>query len=213
MYTEDDFVMLSALQHFLFCPRQCALIHNEQAWEENVLTAEGRIMHEKAHEERIEIKGSIRIERGVSLQSFVLGLSGKADVIEFHTLPDGTLRPFPVEYKRGKPKPDDCDSVQLCAQALCLEEMTGSSVPNGAIFYGKTRRRSDVLFDEALRGKTKHTAERLHQLLLSGETPRPWYSKRCDSCSLYDVCKPKQLEKYESVSVYVSRLLKESEAF
>lgn len=165
MHSDDDLLPLSALQHLVFCERQCALIHIEQAWEENLFTAEGRLMHEKVHEEGLESRGDTRIARAVRLCSRELGLIGVADVIEFHRVrkedkreqsPDavrldgvtGWWSPFPVEYKRGKPKADDCDEVQVCAQGLCLEEMLGVSIPSGALFYGRPRRRTDVAFDE-----------------------------------------------------------------
>lgn len=124
MYTEEDLIQLSALQHFVFCKRQCALIHIEQVWSENLWTAEGRIMHEDVHSEGIENRKGVRIERGIPLRSLELGLSGKADVVEFRKGHNGKYQLFPVEYKRGKPKPDNRDKVQLCAQGLCLEEMT-----------------------------------------------------------------------------------------
>src|SRR3989337_821592 len=139
----DDLIMLSALQHYVFCPRQCALIHIEQLWAENVLTAEGRIMHDKVDTANRESRGNIRIEYGVPMRSLRLGLIGKADVVEFHKDGDRWI-PFPVEYKRGKPKPGNCDKVQLCAQAICLEEMLSVRIPKGALFYGKTKRRLDV---------------------------------------------------------------------
>jgi len=204
-YSEDDLILLSALQHYIFCPRQCALIHVEQIWSENLLTAEGRIMHERVHEEGRESRGDVRIERGVPLRSLRLGLSGMADVVEFHRQPDGSWKPFPVEYKRGKPKPDDCDRVQLCAQALCLEEMLKVEIPSGAIFYGKTRHRHDVVFDEALRKETEETAEQVHKLIESGVTPRPVYQSKCDSCSLFESCLPKTIEKTRSVQKYLLR--------
>jgi len=205
MYTEDDLIQLSALQHYVFCPRQCALIHVEQVWSENRFTAEGRIMHERVHEEGRESRGDVRIEHGVPLRSLRLGLSGTADVVEFHRHPDGSWKPFPVEYKRGKPKPDDCDRVQLCAQALCLEEMLKVEIPSGAIFYGKTRHRHDVVFDEALRKETEETAEQVHKLIESGVTPRPVYQSKCDSCSLFESCLPKTIEKTRSVQKYLLR--------
>ena len=204
-YSEDDLILLSALQHYIFCPRQCALIHVEQVWSENRLTAEGRIMHERVHEEGRESRGNVRIEHGVPLRSLRLGLSGMADVVEFHRQPDGCWKPFPVEYKRGKPKPDDCDRVQLCAQALCLEEMLKVEIPSGAIFYGKTRHRHDVVFDEALRKETEETAEQVHKLIESGVTPRPVYQSKCDSCSLFESCLPKTIEKTRSVQKYLLR--------
>lgn len=209
MYTEEDFLQLSALQHFIFCKRQCALIHIEQIWTENWLTAEGRIMHEKVHEERIENQKDIRIERGMPLHSFELGLSGKADVVEFHKLEDSKKWvPFPVEYKRGKPKADDSDKIQLCAQALCLEEMLNIKIPCGAIFYGKTRHRFDIQFDEALRNKTKEAAKQLHIFIEAESTPPPVYTPKCKSCSFIDVCLPKTIGRKFSVKKYLLEEIK-----
>ena len=173
MYGEDDLIPISALQHFLFCSRQCALIHVEQAWAENRLTAEGRIMHDRVHDEGAESRGDVRTERGVSLRSLELGLIGKADVVEFHKTGDGTWLPFPVEYKRGKPKIEDWDRVQLCAQALCLQEMLGVCIPQGAIFYGTPRRREVVDFTQELRAKTADAAGAVRKLLEEGVTPGP----------------------------------------
>jgi CRISPR-associated exonuclease Cas4 len=209
MYNIDDLIQLSALQHFAFCPRQCALIHVEQVWQENRLTAEGRIMHEHVHEEGDESRGDVRIERGASLRSLRLGLIGKADVVEYHRQADGTWQAFPVEYKRGKPKPDHSDKVQLCAQALCLEEMLNVSIPGGALFYGKTRRRLDVEFDDALRRETQNIAELTHELIEAGQTPKPVYAKRCESCSLMGECMPKTIQKKRSVENYIKRMLDE----
>ena len=209
LYIEDELLPLSALQHLIFCERQCALIHIEQAWAENLFTAEGRIMHEHVHAEERESRGKIRIEYGMSLRSLRLGLIGKADVVEFHRQADGSWRPFPVEYKRGKPKKDNSDKVQLCAQALCLEEMIDVFVPDGALFYGKTRRRLDVVFDGTLRKLTEETAMRLHELIESGRTPRPVYAKKCDSCSLAGMCLPKTVGKRKSVKRYLSGVVRE----
>lgn len=206
-FEEDDLVMLSALQHYIFCPRQCALIHIEQAWEENRLTAEGRIMHERVHEEGNETRGSVKIARGVPLRSLRLGLIGKADVVEFHREGKDIWRPFPVEYKRGKPKPDHSDSIQLCAQALCLEEMLKLEVPKGALYYGRTHRRHDVTFDDGLRKETEETASKAHQLIKSGTTPPPVYGKRCESCSLVGECLPEKIGKHTSVKRYLMRMM------
>jgi CRISPR-associated exonuclease Cas4 len=215
-YTEDDFIQLSALQHLLFCERQCALIHIEQIWVENLFTAQGRIMHERVDTGNRESRGSIRIEYGMPLRSLRLGLSGKADVVEFHLSSDGLLsgskskaewRPFPVEYKRGKPKKDNCDKVQLCAQALCLEEMLNIEIPEGALFYGKTRRRQDVVFDKALRLETEKAAKRAHELIKAGKTPKPIYTKKCDSCSFVRLCLPKTIEKSRSVDSYLKKAI------
>ena len=216
MYTEDDLIPLSALQHLIFCERQCALIHIEQAWAENLFTAEGKIMHERVHEADRQSRGKVRIEYSMWLRSFRLGLIGKADVVEFHRRSalqkagKAEWIPFPVEYKRGKPKKNNCDKVQLCAQALCLEEMLNVEVPSGALFYGKKRRRTDVVFDDALRQQTEDTAMRLHELIASGRTPKPVYMKKCDSCSLMKICLPKTIERKRSVKRYLSGAIRES---
>jgi CRISPR-associated exonuclease Cas4 len=205
-FEEDDLIMISALQHFVFCPRQCALIHIERVWTESGLTAEGRLMHEKVHEEGNESRGAVRIARGLPLRSLRLGLVGVADVVEFRKIEKGVWQPFPIEYKRGKPKLDHCDAVQLCAQAICLEEMLNVSISEGALFYGKTRRRADVVFDEALRRETEETANKARQLIASGITPAPVYAKRCESCSLIGECMPKKMEKKLSVKRYLQRM-------
>ena len=206
IYSEDGLIMISALQHYVFCPRQCALIHVEQVWTESGLTAEGRIMHEKVHEEGNESRGAVRIARGLPLRSLRFGLVGVADVVEFRKVEKRRWQPFPIEYKRGKPKLDHCDAVQLCAQAMCLEEMLNVSIPEGAFFYGKTRRRADVIFDEALRSETEGTANKARQLIASGITPPPEYAKRCESCSLVGECMPKKMEKKSSVKRYLQRM-------
>lgn len=203
---QDNLIQLSALQHLIFCPRQCALIHIEQVWTENVFTAEGRLMHERAHEGGSETRGDVRTDRGLSLRSLRLGLSGKADVVEFHRQPDGSWLPFPVEYKRGKPKAGDCDTVQLCAQAMCLEEMIDVQIPAGALFYGKTRRRLDVVFDDQLRRKTEEAARKTRELIESGVTPEPQFSKKCESCSLLGQCLPKTMGR-RSVKRYMAKAL------
>ena len=208
-YAEEDLIMLSALQHIVFCERQCALIHIEQLWDENRATAEGRIMHEKVHEQDRESRGSVRIEYGLPLRSLKLGLIGKADVVEFHRLDKDTWQPFPVEYKRGKPKVDHCDLIQLCAQAMCLEEMLSVPVLKGAIFYGRTRRRLDAALDDTLRKETEDTAEKTRDLIASGQTPPPVYEKRCESCSLMSECLPKTIQKRRSVKTYLTRMLGE----
>lgn len=207
MYNEQDFLQLSALQHFIFCKRQCALIHIEQNWVENVFTAEGRIMHENVHKERVKGLKNVRIEFGMPLNSFDLGLSGKADVVEFHKT-DGTEKwvPFPVEFKHGKPKADNCDKIQLCAQAICLEEMMNIKTPCGALFYGKTRHRFDVEFDDCLRNETTETAKQLHDFIEAGNTPPPIYNAKCESCSFINECLPKAIGRKISVKEY---LLKE----
>lgn len=212
LYTEEDLLMISALQHLLFCPRQCALIHIEQQWTENRYTAEGRIMHDRVDEVGRESRGRIRTAFGLPLRSLRLGLSGRADAVEYHRQGDcpaetSFWQPFPVEYKRGKPKKNDSDLVQLCAQAICLEEMLGCTVPEGAIYYGKPRRRMAVIFDDTLREETRETARRLHELIESGRTPQARYEKKCDSCSLFSLCMPKVTGVRRSVQGYMAKTI------
>ena len=205
-YTEDDLLPLSGLQHLAFCVRQCALIHIEQAWAENLFTAEGRVMHERVHEADRESRGDIRVEYSMPLRSLRLGLIAKADVVEFHRnrgASGGKWQPFPVEYKRGRPKKDNVDKVQLCAQALCLEEMLSVGVPSGALFYGKTRHRQNVDFDAGLRSETEDTAKRFHVLVEAGKTPKPVYGKKCANCSMKHLCLPKTVEKSRSIDSYL----------
>jgi CRISPR-associated exonuclease Cas4 len=202
MYTEDDLIQLSALQHFVYCPRQCALIHIEHLWTENLFTAEGRIMHDKVDTANRESRGNTRIEYGVPMRSLRLGLIGKADVVEFHKQGD-KWTPFPVEYKRGKPKIDNCDKIQLCAQAICLKEMLDVEIKNGALFYGQTRRREDVVFVEKLRLETEDAAKKVHMLIESGLTPKAEYSQKCKKCSLYEICIPKISGKSKSANNYL----------
>jgi CRISPR-associated exonuclease Cas4 len=211
MFAEPELVSISALQHLIFCPRQCALIHIEQAWNENLFTAEGRVMHERVHEAGEESRGDVRTAWDLSLRSLRLGLIGKADVVEFHREAGGIWRPFPVEHKRGKPKPDESDRVQLCAQALCLEEMLGVPVGSGAMFYGRTRRRLEVDFDESLRSETEKAAAQLHDLIESGITPKPVFSKKCKNCSLIDLCLPQAVRKKGTVAGYLERMLAEGD--
>ncbi len=208
-YPENEFLSLSALQHLLFCRRQCALIHIEQLWVENLFTAEGRVMHERVDRgDRVD-KGQVKISYGLPLKSARLGISGIADAVEFHRHKGskGTWIPFPVEYKRGKPKKNLSDKVQLCAQALCLEEMLNLKVGKGALFYGKTRRRLDVDFDANLRRQTEKTCEKLHAMVASGKTPRPLYGKKCDTCSFLNVCLPQTIAKKRKVSTWINRMI------
>ncbi|MEK7287067.1 MAG: CRISPR-associated protein Cas4 [Elusimicrobiota bacterium] len=202
MYSEDNLLPISALQHLVFCERQCALIHLEGLWADNPRTIEGEHLHEKVDEQGpSESRGNIRIARSLPLRSLQLGLSGKADVVEFHRMEAGEpgIRlektagqwlPFPVEYKRGRPKRDHCDEVQVCAQALCLEEMLGITIQRGALFYGQTKRREDVAFDIGLRNETEQSAGRLHALMATRITPRMAKMPKCDNCSLIHLCLP-----------------------
>ncbi|QIK41520.1 CRISPR-associated protein Cas4 [Pontibrevibacter nitratireducens] len=182
----DTSLPLSALQHWLFCPRQCALIHIERVWAENRLTAEGRILHERADAGRPESRNGIRTLRAVQLASVRYGLHGVADVVEMR----GTS-PFPVEYKRGRPKAHRADEVQLCAQAICLEEMSGQSIPEGALFYGKTRRRQIITLNVSLRDLTLRVASEVRDAIQKGLLPPPVFeAKRCSACSMYNLCRP-----------------------
>lgn len=206
--TEEALIPLSALQHYLFCPRQCALIHVEQLWAEDAATAEGRLLHEKADSGRPERRPGVRIARGVALRSVALGVSGKADVVEFHGsggAPRGI--PFPVEYKRGKPKAHQADEVQLCAQAICLEEAFGVPVSEGALFYGETRRRQTVAFDDALRTLTAQTAAAARAMIAAQVTPAPVHMPACRRCSLEALCQPARLAKPPSVARWLAAQL------
>lgn len=206
---DDDLIPLSALQHYLYCPRQCALIHVERLWAENRQTAEGRLLHERADQPGSERRRGVRTVTAMPLVEPKLGIVGVADVVEFHT-EDAVERAFPVEYKRGRPKPHRADEVQLCAQALCLETMLGQPVPEGALFYGKTRRRRQVLFDTALRGLTLSTITATRALIESGRTPLAEYlPRRCDACSLIDLCQPRLLGRKASVDSWLSQQIKD----
>jgi len=215
VYSEDDLLPLSGLQHYIFCRRQVALIHIEQAWSENLLTAEGRILHDKVHEGGDKSRGKIRVVYAMPLRSLKLGLVGKADVVEFHRTDSDNngkhaeWKPFPVEYKRGRPKKDDSDRVQLCAQAMCLEEMMNVEIPTGAVFYGKVRRRQEVIFEDKLRAFTMETAEQYHELIRGGVTPEVRYEKKCDNCSMYDLCLPKTLGKKAKIDNYLRKMVNE----
>lgn len=181
---DDDALPISGLQHLAFCPRQWALIHLERVWVENVRTAEGRLLHERADLPGESRRASVRTVRGMWLRSERLRLTGRADIVEFKP------EPFPVEYKRGKSKPNDCDTVQLCAQALCLEEMLDTAIEHGAIFYGNPRRRLEVDFTLELRSRTEELAATMHRLYRSGVTPAATPGAYCRNCSLVDVCLP-----------------------
>jgi len=202
VFSEDDLLPIAALQHLLFCERQAALMYTEQLWAENPFTLEGKYLHERVDEAPGETRGDVRLARGLRLRSLRLGLTGRADMVELHRLPDdaedgaavpglpGRWRPFPVEYKRGRPKSHAADRVQLCAQALCLEEMLAAPVSAGALFYGKSRRRQEVSFDAALRRDTEAACTRVRSLLESGETPPARREPKCDHCSLVELCRP-----------------------
>jgi len=211
MTTAPEPVLISALQHHAFCPRQCALIHIERIWDENTLTAEGRVLHERAHAGGGETRPGIRIARSLPLQSRRHGLQGVADIVEFHrdsaAPPSTPPRPFPVEYKRGHPKPNNIDAVQLCAQALCLEEMLAVEIPAGALYYGETRRREDIAFTKQLREETLARAEAVRAMIATARTPPPDYGKHCRSCSLVDHCRPRATSRATAASAHLARLI------
>lgn len=217
MYQDEEFLMISGLEHFAFCRRQWALIHIEQQWAENVRTVEGEILHEKAHDPDFREKRGDRITtRGVRVFSAGLGISGECDVLEFIrsrdgiTLPhqEGLWQPYPVEYKRGTPATRDGNMLQLCAQAMCLEEMLCCEIPEGAVFYGEIRRREEVLFTEELRTQVKNYLIEMHDYNRKGYTPSVKKRKSCQMCSLKDICVPK-LEKKKSVQAYLRKKMEE----
>jgi CRISPR-associated exonuclease Cas4 len=263
MFDDAQIIPISALQHWLYCPRQCALIHLEQAWSENKFTAEGRVMHENAHEGADETKAGVRITRGMPVVSEMLGLAGQCDVVEFHAacggdpgfgipdvidevsdggdsgcrIPDlnigatesapeppagnfksqitnpkctrSVLSVLPVEYKRGKPKAHRADEVQLCAQAMCLEEMLGVVIPAGAMYYGEKRRRMEVKFDDVLRDLVRRTTAEARECFASGRTPLAEYdARRCDACSLIDECQPLAMRFKKGAAAWFSANLK-----
>ena len=218
MYAEDDLLPLSAVADFVFCPRRAALHRLEQVWQENVATAEGHVLHDRADSGEGEARGELRIARALRLRSLRLGLIGVADVVEFHRQPVGTegvklpraagvWRPYPVEYKRGILRHEEAYAVQLCAQAICLEEMLQTTVPEGALFYGLSKRRLDVTFTESLRRATDEAAAGLHELIAAGVTPPPNYDTRCTKCSLFDLCLPLTTGGNRSAVRYLAEIL------
>ncbi len=211
MFAEDELVPLSALQHFVVCPRQCGLIHLEGVWLESARTAEGRLLHERVDRGGGELRDGIRRAFGVPLRSLTLGLAGRADAVEFHPGPaGGPERPYPVEHKRGRSKAGDEDRIQLCAQALCLEEMSGVAVLEGALFYGEPRRRERVMFDEGLRRRVAEVAVSVHALFRDARTPPPPETAPCRACSLAPACLPK-LRRTGSVAEWIAKCLREGE--
>ena len=211
MMTEDDAwsIPISALQHYLFCPRQCALIHLEQVWTENALTAQGRLMHQRADKPHTGTRRGVRTVTAMPLSQPLLGIHGVADVVEFAGRGAGSAA-TPVEYKRGRPKPHRADEVQLCAQALCLEHMLCQHVAHGALFYGEQRRRHEVEFDDGLRTLTLKVIEDVRAMFSSGSTPGASYeAARCTSCSLLSDCHPLMLNQASTVQQWLRRQLKD----
>ena len=194
----DDYLAISALQHYAYCPRQFALIHIEQVWDENRYTAEGRILHERVDSGEAEQRQGVRYERGVSLVAHQYQLTGKMDLLEIE--PGEPPNYFPVEYKRGKPKVQAWDRIQLCAQALCIEEMRDVVIANGAIWYWQVRHREPVSLDQALRTETLAVIDAARTMLASGKTPPPVNDKRCKACSLIELCQPSKFARDHSAA-------------
>ena len=215
MFTDDELLPISALQHLLYCPRRAALVHIEGLWAENRYTAEGRILHDKAHDPgRGESRPGVRITRGLQLRSYRHGLCGKADVVEFHDCKDDQpTEVVIVEYKRGRPKPERNEEyrVQLCAQAFCIEEMLEVHIAQGALYHGDSRRRLQIPFDDRLRKRTEEAAGQLHELIRSGVTPAASRGKRCGNCSLQYFCVPKTSRPRATASRYLEELFSNSD--
>ena len=220
IYSESDFLQLSGLQHFVFCRRQWALIHVEQQWKDNLRTVKGNILHERAHDEaQRERRGDTLIIRGLRISSAELGISGACDVVEFHRSQSGAClageegrwQPYPIEYKRGTKKEGDEDRLQLCAQAMCLEEMLCCPVPEGALYYGETHRRERVVFDEVLRTAVQNALSEMHQHFRRGYTPKVKAGKHCNACSLKELCLP-VLCRNSSARAYIQKYLQEDNA-
>lgn len=208
-FKEEEFLQLSGIQHFAFCRRQWALIHLEQQWAENLRTTEGELMHAKAHETgSSEQRGELLITRGLYIRSAALGVAGQCDVVEFRraakgvplTGREGLWQPYPVEYKHGEPKEHNADALQLCGQAMCLEEMLCCDIPCGALFYGQTRRRQKVEFSAELRSQVKEMLLQMHELFRRGHTPKVKPTKSCNACSLRELCLPGLMKKVSAAS-------------
>ena len=218
IYTEEEFLPLSGIQHYSFCRRQWALIHIEQQWKDNALTAEGTLIHERVHDpDKTDIRDGILTVRALPIKSYSLGFSGECDAVEFAPSPDGiTLKdrdgywlPTPVEYKHGKSKTNDCDRLQVCAQAMCLEEMFGCHTDKAFLFYHETRRREVVTLTHELRAKVKDIADDMHRMYTKSHTPKVKTNKGCAKCSLADICLPILLknESERSIDSYIRKAL------
>ncbi len=217
MYPEEDYLQISGLQHFVFCQRQWALIHIEKQWFDNLRTVEGEMMHKRAHDSSIkEMRGETLSVHAVQVSSSILGVSGECDVVEYHrddkgiTLAGhlGLWQPYPIEYKRGKIKETNADRLQLCCQAMCLEEMLCCTVDSGALFYGETKKREKVVFSKEMRADVKEKLLLMHRLMERGHTPKVKTGKHCYACSLKDICLP-VLNKVKTVSDYISSAMEE----
>jgi len=194
LYTEEDFIMISALQHYVYCPRQCGLIHVDDVWHENVFTVRGNILHEKVDTDTYETRGAVKTVRGLRIHSLRLGIVGRCDVVEFQDVKAEKVV-LPVEFKSGEPKEDISDKVQLCAQVFCLEEMMATNIKQGAFFYGKIRRRNIVEIDNELRKETESIISAVREIVSTKKIPTADYSAKCRNCSLQDICQPKAMNK------------------
>lgn len=209
LFTEEELIPISALQHLLFCKRQWALIHLEQIWRENKYTVEGHLFHEKVDSGLQESRRNIKISRGIKLRSLVCGITGISDLVKFYYKEDGSLeRCEPIEYKLGKPKTDLCDAVQLCAQALCLEEMLKIQISKGFLFYGKIKKSISIEFDTPLRKETTRCIKEIRELTETKKTPLAIYTKKCKKCSLVTLCMPKQTNNFYKTEEYLSKAKK-----
>lgn len=211
MFTEDDFIMISALQHYVYCPRQCGLIHVDDVWNENLFTVRGNILHDKVDTDTYETRGTKKTVRGLRIHSFRLGITGRCDVVEFRDLPAGkqglktSEEIMPVEFKAGEPKDDISDKVQLCAQVFCLEEMLNTKITRGAFFYGKIRRRDIVEIDNELRSQTESIIASVREIVSKKIVPSAKYSIKCRNCSLESICQPKAMNK-QKLAEYIKGL-------
>ena len=226
MFTEDDFIMISALQHYVYCPRQCALIHVEDVWQENLYTTRGNILHEKVDTDTYETRGTLKTIRGLRIHSFNYGIVGRCDVVEFKetrkrvshsepalpTLPvgrqvqgDSNMEVMPVEFKSGRPKENISDKVQLCAQVFCLEEMLNTKITHGAFFYGKIRRRNVLEIDSELRSQTESIIASVREIVSKKIVPPAEYAPKCRNCSLQSICQPKAMNK-RKLNNYIKEL-------
>lgn len=207
MYTEDDFIMISALQHYIFCPRQCGLIHVDDVWNENLFTIRGEILHEKVDTDSYETRGDVKTVRGLRIHSYKYGIVGRCDVVEFKDTSKGK-EILPVEFKAGEPKEDISDKVQLCAQVLCLEEMLNVEISKAAFFYGKIRRRNIIEITTELREQTQEVISKVRELVDNKKVPIIEYSSKCRNCSLISICQPKAMNK-KKLNRYIQDLFQQ----
>lgn len=203
-FPEDDFIMISALQHYIFCPHQCGLIHVDDVWQDNLFTVRGEILHEKVDTDTFETRGDVKTVRGLRIHSYKYGLVGRCDVVEFKQTVKGK-EVLPVEFKAGEPKDDISDKVQLCAQVLCLEEMLNVEISKAAFFYGKIRRRNNVEIDDELRNQTIEVINKVREIVDNKKVPVIEYSAKCRNCSIINICQPKAMNQ-KKLKAYITNL-------